>query len=365
MGGSQTTEHRPLATATLTVDLAKIRQNARRVVEALDGVAVVGVTKVTAGSPEVARAMLAGGAAALGESRLENIERLRSAGVDAQMWLLRAPTPALAEQTVALADVSLVSEIETLLALEAACARLDRDHEVLVMVDLGDLREGLLPEDVPSFLARAEALAHVRVLGVGTSLTCYGAIVPDELNLGRLVELAKEGSAQLGRRLMISGGMSTTLDAYSCGTMPAEIDNLRVGEAIVLGVSPASRERILDLHTDAVTLAAPVIECKVKPSMPIGTSAQDAFGNRPSFPDRGMRRRAICALGRQDAPPTGLAPLTRGVEVLGASSDHLILDVEDMAQPPAIGEAIEFVPNYAATLALFTSPYVVKEYVGA
>jgi len=353
-----------LATATVTVDLTKIAENTQRVVEALPGVEIVGVTKVTAGSPEVGRAMLAGGASALGESRLENIARLRDAGIDAPMWLLRAPTPALADKTVTLAQVSLVSELETLGALDAACARLGRPHGVVAMVDVGDLREGMMPEELAGFLERAMELKHVEIAGIGISLTCYGAIVPDERNLGELVALSRDASRRLGRPLTVSGGMSTTLDAFVAGEMPSEIDNLRVGEAIVLGVSPATREPILGLHTDAVTLAAPVIECKVKPSMPIGTSAQDAFGGTPDFEDRGLRRRAICAIGRQDVPPGGLVPITPGVEVLGASSDHLILDVEDMEQAPRIGQAIEFVPGYSATLALFTSPYVVKEWIG-
>jgi predicted amino acid racemase len=100
--------------------------------------------------------------------------------------------------------------------------------------------------------------------------------------------------------------------------------------------------------------------CLVKPSLPWGTGAQDAFGNFPTFTDRGERRRAICALGRQDAPPEGLTPLDARVEILGASSDHLILDVDALDRAPALGESITFVPTYAATLQLFTSPYVQK-----
>ncbi len=350
--------------ATVTVDLGKIAENARTVTSALPGVEIVGVTKVTCGSPEVARAMLAGGVVAIGESRLENIERLRSAGIDAPMWLLRAPTPALAEETVRLADVSLESELVTLRALDAAAARAGVTHRVVVMVDLGDLREGLMPDELPAFLAEASGMTNLDIRGIGASLTCYGAIVPTAENLGQLVELTKAAERQLGRKLMISGGMSTTLDTIATGELPAEIDNLRVGEAIVLGVSPATRERILGLHTDAVVLDAPVIECRVKPSRPIGISAQDAFGQTPDFEDRGPRLRAICAIGRQDVAPGALQPVDPRVEVLGASSDHLILDVHDLPEPPTIGDSIRFVPGYSATLALFTSPYVRKEFAG-
>ncbi|HAL30444.1 MAG TPA: alanine racemase [Coriobacteriia bacterium] len=350
--------------ASVTVDLVKVIANTRRVVDALGGRDVYGVTKVTCGAPEVARAMLAGGAAGIADSRVENIARMREAGIDAAFWCLRAPTPAGVEEVVRLADVSLESEIETVRALDVAARVLGVTHRIIAMVDLGDLREGMMPADLSAFLEAAGELANIEVLGVGTSLTCYGAIVPDAGNLGELVALTQSAEASLGRRLHVSGGMSSSLDALVGGILPDRIDSLRIGESILLGVSTVTREPILDLHTDAVTVSAPVIECLVKPSMPRGTTAQDAFGGRPVFLDRGDRRRAILAMGRQDTVPEGLTPVDPRVVVLGASSDHLVVDVHDLPEPPGLGDAIEFVPNYAATLAAFTSPYVEKRFVG-
>lgn len=354
------------AQATVTVDLTKIAENTRRIVAALPGVDVVAVTKVVCGSPQVARAILAGGATALGESRVENAARLRSAGISAPIWLLRAPTPSLAGEAVRVSDVAVVSEIVVVDALDAAAACAGRTYGVLVMVDIGDLREGMMPEEVPGFLERVARCAHIDIIGLGASLTCYGAIVPDDRNLAQLASLTTAAEKQLGRKLTVSGGSSTSLDPVIHGRAPGAIDNLRIGEAIVLGVDPATRLPIPDLplHAHAVTLSAPVIECKIKPSMPIGTSAQDAFGRAPTFVDRGLRRRAICAIGRQDAPAEGLTPLDPRVQVLGASSDHLVLDVHDLPEQPAIGDAIEFRPGYSAVLGLFTSEYVLKEYVG-
>jgi len=348
------------ARPTLTIDLGKVRENARSVVERLPGISVVAVTKVTCGSPQVGRAMLAGGARALGESRLENAERLREAGLTAPIWLLRSPPPELAGETVQLTDVSLQSELETVVALENAAAAAGRRHAIVAMVDLGDLREGMLPDALPAFLERVNAMDHIDIAGIGVNLTCYGAIVPDEDNLGRLAQLGAQSEKQLGRPLLISGGNSGSIDMAVSGRMPKAVNTLRVGETILLGVDTLTREPTLGLHLDAFTVSAPVIECFVKPSLPQGTSAQDAFGNFPTFTDRGERRRAICALGRQDAPPEGLAPVDPRVEVLGASSDHLILDVDALERPPALGEAITFVPTYAATLQLFMSPYVHK-----
>ena len=354
-----------LARATLTVDLGKIEENARRVVAALPGVSIVGVTKGTCGTPEVARAMLAGGVTALGESRLENARRLREAGIEAPIWLLRAPTPAVADDAVRLVDVSAISELAIALALDAAARHAGTRHGILAMVDIGDRREGMMPAELPAFLSAVEAMEHIDVMGIGASLTCYGAIVPDEANLGLLASLAAAAEAQLGRKLLVSGGSSTSIDPITHGRGPAAINNLRIGEAIVLGVDPATRLPIpgLELHTDALIVAAPVVECKVKPSMPEGTSTQDAFGATPTFVDRGDRLRAICAIGRQDAPAEGLAPLDRYVEVLGASSDHLVLDVDALPEPPEVGDAIGFRPGYSATLGLFTSPYVEKRFL--
>jgi ornithine racemase len=349
------------ARATLTVDLGKVRENARTVVERLPGISVVAVTKVTGGSPQVGRAMLAGGARALGESRLENAQRLREAGLTAPLWLLRSPPPELAGETVQLTDVSLQSELETVVALENAAAAAGRRHAVVAMVDLGDLREGMLAPALPAFLERVNAMDHVDIAGIGVNLTCYGAIMPDEDNLGRLAELAEQSVKQLGRPLLVSGGNSGSIGMAVSGRMPKAVDTLRVGETILLGVDTLTREPALGLHLDAFTVSAPVIECLVKPSLPWGTTAQDAYGNIPApFIDRGERRRAICALGRQDAPPEGLMPVDPRVEVLGASSDHLILDVDAMERPPALGESITFVPTYPATLQLFMSPYVHK-----
>jgi predicted amino acid racemase len=355
-----------LAKATVTIDLAAVRDNTRAVVEALPGVEVVGVTKVTCGTPEVARAMLAGGAVALGESRLENVARLRGAGITAPIWLIRAPTPDLADDTVRLIDVSLESEVVTVEALERACERAGTRHSIVVMIDVGDLREGLMPDALPEFLERVAGLERIDVAGVGASLTCYGAIVPDERNLGLLANLAEEAGHRLGRRMLVSGGSSTSVAVVMAGRAPAAIDNLRIGEAILLGVDPATREPIpgLALRTDAITLSAPVIECAVKPSLPIGSAAQDAFGMTPEFEDLGLRLRAILALGRQDVAPEDLVPLDPHVRVLGASSDHLVLDVDDLPVAPAVGDTISFVPGYSATLRLFTSPYVAKVMVG-
>ena len=297
------------ARATLTVDLGKVRDNARTVVDHLPGISVVAVTKVTCGSPQVGRAMLAGGARALGESQPRERRAPQDAGLTAPIWLLRAPVPELAGETVQLTDVSLQSELETVVALENAAAAAGRRHAVVAMVDLGDLREGMLPKDLPAFLERVNTMDHIDIAGIGVNLTCYGAIMPDEDNMGRLAELAAQSERQLGRPLLVSGGNSGSIGMVVSGRMPAAVDTLRIGETILLGVDTLTREPTLGLHLDAFTVQAPVIECLVKPSLPQGTIAQDAFGNiagvhrprRPAARDPRPRAPGRAARGPQAA----------------------------------------------------------------
>lgn len=364
----------------LRIDLPKIEANARYLCSRLPKLNIVGVVKVVCGDPAVARALVAGGVRAIADSRIKNLQRLRRAGFGgpdgiAPLWLLRAPTPAQAGQVVRVADVSLNSELETLTALDAAARAAGRRHSVILMVDLGDLREGMLPGDLEGAAAQLAKLSHLDLLGLGTNLTCYGGVIPTPENLGLLVDLADRaqeiyrGAGRIPRhpdgRMEVSGGNSSSLEVALAGKLPFGVTGLRVGESILLGVSTITRLPLEGFSQDAFVIEAPVIECRRKPSYPIGEIAQDAFGRHPTFIDRGPRLRAICAIGRQDCVPEGLYPLDSGVEVLGASSDHLIVDVEAMPCAPKVGDALRFRPSYAALLAAATSPYVHRVYVHA
>jgi ornithine racemase len=354
----------PLRGAVVLVDLRAIEENTRDLVRRLPGIDVVAVAKVTCGNHAVGMAMRRGGATALADSRLVNLAKLHAAGVPGPFWLLRAPTPAQADEAVRLADISLESEIDTVRALDAAAGAQGRVHGVVCMVDVGDLREGVLPADLLPFVERVAELENVRVAGVGVNLSCYGAIVPSEENLGELAELAAQAEALLGRPLVVSGGNSGSLDLALAGRLPTGINSLRLGESVLLGLNTLTREPLPGLRQDTFLLRAPIIECLVKPSKPRGMSAQDGFGNRPVFEDRGERRRAILALGRQDVYPDLLTPVDTRVEVLGASSDHLIVDVDAVDPVPRVGDVVEFVPGYGSVLQLFTSPYIDKVFLG-
>lgn len=347
----------------LTIDADKIEHNARVIVDLCRAheIAVTGVTKGVCGNPGIARAMLRGGVVSIGESRMTNLHNLKAAGVDCQFMLLRLPPLSLVEDVVQLVDVSLNSELAVLAALSDAACRRSCTHDVIVMVDLGDLREGLWPDDLDAFVEAALRLPGIRIVGLGANLTCFGGIIPTEQNMAALVDYAIRVERSFGISLpWISGGNSSALELIASGRMPKRINHMRIGEAILLGHETTHRRPWPGTYPDAFVLHAEILELKTKPSVPIGERGEDAFGKMPVFTDRGLIRRAILNVGREDVSIEGLKPLDQGIVILGASSDYMIVDVTGATGPVGMGDTLAFHPDYAALLAAMTSPYVDK-----
>lgn len=360
-----TTARSVVTAPRLEIRLDRIRHNARTLVERLAtrGISVTGVTKATLGSPEIARELIAAGVVGIGESRVENVEAMRRAGITAPMTLVRAPMPSQVDRVVAAVDVSCNSETDVLAALSAAAHTQGRDHGVLLMVELGDLREGILPADLEPVARQVLELPNLVLRGIGTNLACQSGVSPDQRNMAELSALASALEAALGMTLdIVSGGNSANLDWVFAAADVGRVDNLRLGESILLGCEPLRRRPIDGLHTDAITLVAEVIESKAKPSKPWGEINQTAFGLQAPAADRGTTNRVILALGQQDVDSTGLvAPA--GFEILGASSDHLVLDAGQEHFP--VGSELTFQLGYRALLRAMTSPFVGRVFTRA
>ena len=343
----------------LEFDLALLRSNADAVISRCRGmgIRVCGVIKGVDGLPEAARVLHAAGAAELGTSRLEQVAKCRAAGVPGPWLLIRIPGLTELPDVVALCETSLQSEWPTLLALEEECLRQNKTHRVIVMTDLGDLREGFWDKkELVDVCERVERdLPHVQLAGIGVNLTCYGSTKPTPEKMNELVGLARQVEQRIGRKLeIVSGGATSSFTLVHWGTMPAGVNHLRIGEAILLGKDLQVDWGIRDmdyLRMDALTLRAEVVEVKDKPTYPIGEFAIDAFGRKPVYEDRGIRRRAILALGRADVGELeSLIPREPGLTVIGGSSDHCIVDVEDCPRRLQVGDIVEFSLCYSHML---------------
>ncbi len=352
----------------LTIDLDRIEHNARTIVGLCEqhGIEVVGVTKATCGRPEVAGAMLRGGVAAIADSRMENLQRLRAAGVPGRLMLLRIPPLSGVDEVVEAVDLSLNSELSVIAALSDAAARRGRLHGVLLMVDLGDLREGIWPDELIPVVQEVMQLPGVRIEGLGANLACFSGVVPTEDNMNRLVALAETVEKHFAITLRwVSGVNSSGLDLMASGRMPRRINHARIGEAILLGRETVNRRPWPETHQDAFVLHAEVLELKRKPSLPVGQRSQDAFGKLPDIEDRGERERALLNVGREDVDVEGITPDDSRLTVLGGSSGYLVVDVTATGGDIRVGDELNFSLNYSALVAAMTSEYVKKRFVQA
>ena len=346
----------------LEIDLAKIHHNALTLVENLGGrgISVTAVTKATLGSPEIAKAWLQAGVSGLGDSRVENIRTMRCAHVRAPMTLIRTPMVSQADQVVALADVSCNTELDVISMLSSAAGKMNRTHGILLMVELGDLREGIMPDHLQRTVREVLRFPNIAFKGIGANLACRSGVSPDRRNMGELSALADSIDATFGPVVgTVSGGNSANLEWALSEADTGRINNLRLGEAMLLGRETLHRRPIKGLHTDAFTLIAEVIESKDKPSKPWGEIAQSAFGEVAPGRDSGTISQTILAIGRQDTDPSGLDP-PPGIEILAASSDHLVVGSGNDHGRLTVGTEIPFQPNYSALLRAMTSPFITK-----
>ena len=343
------------------ISLSQIRENTKKLSELYmqKGISLMGVTKAVLGEPSIAKAMIQGGIKFIADSRIENIQKMKSAGILTQFVLLRTPL-SQAESIVKNADISLNTEIETLKKLSYHAKGQNKIHQVIIMVELGDLREGILPCDLPQLVRKTLSLPHIKIIGIGCNLACYGGIKPDDKNMRELSELVDliEKEFQIDLEI-ISGGNSANFEWFKSSQDVGRVNNLRLGESILLGCETVGRKVIPGLHTGAFQLIAEVIESKRKTSVPLGEICQDAFGNVPGFLDRGDHQRVIIALGRQDVQVSNLKSNNK-LKMIGSSSDHIILDGEN--HNLEVGDEVSFSLDYGGLLATMTSPFVTKQF---
>lgn len=351
-------------TPRLEIYPQRILENARSVLGLCHshGIEVASVTKVACAHPAVVKALIEAGSDMLSDSRVENLYTLRGLNTGLELLSLRIPTVSRAREMIENSDISLVSSMDGVRALAEAAAAWNKVHKVILMVDLGDLREGVWPDTlIDSALTITRSLPSLELAGIGANLACYGGVIPSAENMGLLVQLHQHTEEATGREIpILCGGNSANLPLLAAGGMPPDVNLLRIGETTLLGANVIDRSPWPGTRQDTFRLAAEVVELERKPSVPIGETGQDAFGGTPTFVDRGIRQRAICNIGRQDTDIGNIYPVDPGIIVLGGSSDHLVLDVEEAVTPVKVGDEVAFTLGYSALLGASTSAYVKK-----
>ncbi len=313
-------------------------------------------------------ALFAAGFRQFGSSRLAHLAAIKQQYPLAATFALRLPMLSEVAQIIAFADYSFNSEEAVLAALNQEAAACGKIHKVILMRDLGDLREGVFASQALLKLALKVELEfnHLYLAGIATNLTCYGSIIPDTDNLGQLAADAASIEAMLGRKLeIVSGGSTSSLPLVYGGQMPAAINQLRLGESLVVPCDLMDywQVNLAGLSNEGLLLQAQIIELNIKPTLPIGQIGVDGLGIAQEYQDKGLRKRALLALGVFDIGDIGkLICLDQDSYILGASSDHLIVDIEDSKINYQVGDIIDFQLHYKAMLFATANPLMNIEY---
>ncbi len=350
----------------LDVHIDKIKENAVKMKQMCKekGIKLTAVVKGFAGNLEVFKAYQQAGIDSIADSRLQNIIKYRNASFEGEAVMLRIPMISEAEELVKYIDTSLVSEIATAEALAEEALKIDKEISLIIMVDLGDRREGVLPLDLKDFAEKIIGMDGVKLSGIGTNLGCFAGILPDKNNTEKLIALKEELEDIFSINIeRISAGNTATTILFDDEDIIYEVNNLRIGEGILLGTDIINERLISELNHYNFRLRAEIVELKEKPSNPEGEMAFGGKGRDQIIEDKGQRLRAILAVGKQDIDYHGLYPADEGVEVLGASSDHLILDVTDYEGELKVGDILSFKMNYSSMLRAMTSEYIRKNYI--
>lgn len=355
----------------LEIHLDKIRHNAQQLCArcAEQGVKLSGVVKGVNALPEIVKVIDQCDVMSIASSRIEHLEAAVKAGCQKPMMLIRTPMLSEVEKVIAYADYSLDSELSVVKALNAEAARQGRVHKVVIMADIGDLREGYWDKDemVSDILFMERELENIEVAGIGTNVGCYGSVLPTVTKLSELTALAKTVESALGRKLeIVSGGASSSLMRIMDRNMPEGINHLRVGGEMLaaFAMHHTNGYPMEFMQFKPMIIKAEIIEIKDKPTYPVGELGVYFMGGKPLYVDRGIRKRAILAIGQLDyGSPTTLIIDEPGVQVIGASSDHTIVDIEDAEKDYRVGDIMQFTVSYVQMMYTTMSPTVKKVFL--
>nr|WP_040543739.1 alanine/ornithine racemase family PLP-dependent enzyme [Metamycoplasma auris] len=348
----------------IVIDEKKFINNVKKAIEICSkkGIEVLAVTKGFCGNKRMVELYYEAGIRYFGDSRLDNFEVYKD--IPGHKQLLRIPMISEIPRMLELCDSSLQGDINVIKKIsEYVISRNLKPHEIILMVDLGDRREGYLPEETLQITKQINELQGVKLIGLGCNFGCYGARIPSNELMAQFVALQHEIEDELKIKLShMSGGNSLSLHMVWENRMPKEINFLRMGFAMIFGTEDMYRLTIDGMYRDAFYCEAEVIEVDYKSSLPVGACGIDAFGHVPYFKDIGDIKRLILGIGKLDTMFDAMFPRDKNLKILGGSSDHLIINAQDSKITYKPGDIVAFDLDWGSLLYLFNSNYVKKEF---
>ena len=351
----------------LIIDKEAFRNNTRIIKKLCEdnNVSLCAVVKVFHAMDELITILHEEGISEYASSRVVQLKNIKKLYPQDKTLLIRIPMISELEDVIKYVDTTLISEKDTLVKLNEIAKENNKVQDVIIMEDLGDLREGIIDQDKLTSLAvfTENELKNINLKGIGTNLTCYGSIRPTETNLNKLIDTKHMIEKEIGRNLeIVSGGATTSTELLIDGNMPKEINHLRVGGLFTTPEYIKEFKNWKDYLPElknVFTVEAEVIESNTKPTYPIGEIVVDGFGNKIEYEDKGDRKRIIIALGKCDIGGyLQLYPHDKKSYILGGSSDHTIIDVDDSSINYKVGDIVKLDLDYESIMIGTQSKYL-------
>ncbi|MEZ4912012.1 MAG: alanine racemase [Saprospiraceae bacterium] len=333
------------------------------------------ITKVFSGDKEFIKKILTDDVIehidSIGDSRLTSLKNLKEVNPNMHTIYIKPPAKMYVDEVVKYADISLNSSLTTIKALNEASKKLNKIHQIIIMIELGELREGILRTEVLRFYESVFKLSHIEVVGIGSNLGCMYGVAPSYDKLIQLSLYKELISAKFNRDLKyVSGGTSITLPLIESKMIPKGINHFRVGEAAFFGISPLDKKQFKSMFTDAFEFRANIIEIKEKKVVPEGVLSEGNIGHIAEYNDDDISKTSIKAIldfGLLDVEKDDITSDGNHLKFVGMTSDMLVVDIGTNTtaggqKKYSVGDVISFKPNYMAIARLLNSKFITRKF---
>lgn len=322
------------------------------------------VSKLLCGTVKYIQELINLGVTEIHDSRISNLKKVKELNPNVQTVYIKPPAKKAIKSIVQYADVSFNTELSTIKLLSEEAGRQDKLHKIIIMIEMGDLREGVLGEHLLEFYGKIFELPNITVVGIGTNLNCLYGVMPSQDKLIQLSLYKQLVEATFNRKIeWVSGGTSVVFPLLLTRQLPKGINHFRLGEMLYFGNNLFTEEPVPGMKTDVFTLHAQIIELIEKPKIPTGELAANPSGEQFEINEDDYGKtsyRAILDLGLLDISTDFLTPIDKGVEVTGASSDMIVIDLGSSKGNYKVGDWVKFKLKYMGALGLLNSNYIEK-----
>jgi ornithine racemase len=323
------------------------------------------VSKLLCGNKKYLNELLNLGINHICDSRVSNLKSIKEMDPDIETVYIKPPAKRFIEDIVKYADISMNTGIETILLLSEEAKRQNKTHQIIIMVELGELREGVMGEDLIEFYSKVFELENIEVVGIGTNLSCLYGVLPNHDKLIQLSLYEQLIEAKFNKQIpYVSGGSSVTIPLIFQNLLPKGINHFRVGETLFLGTDVYNNSTLPKLHYNVFQLYSEIIELIEKPIVPLGEMGTNVEGHEYEFDEKQIGQktyRAIIDLGLLDVDVEHISPVDKDISFVGASSDMLVIDLGVNKSNYKVGDLLQFTMDYMGALRIINSKYIDKK----